>query len=92
MGHFFPSYSFDLDNTLYFFTSGRYEPRNKGFDLCLEAMARLNAEMKAANLGKTVVFFIISKQGDQEHQPARDGEARRPQRAQRGLRARSPRA
>jgi glycogen(starch) synthase len=60
-GHFFPSYSFDLDKTLYFFTSGRFEPANKGFDICLEAMARLNAEMKAANLGKTVVFFIISK-------------------------------
>lgn len=61
MGHFFPSYSFDLDRTIYMFTSGRFEPRNKGFDLCLEAMARLNMEMKAANLGKTVVFFIISR-------------------------------
>jgi glycogen(starch) synthase len=61
MGHFFPSYSFDLDRTLYFFTSGRYEPRNKGFDLCLEAMARLNAEMKAAQVNKNVVFFIITK-------------------------------
>jgi glycogen synthase len=60
MGHFFPSYSFDLDKTLYFFTSGRYEPRNKGFDLCLEALARLNAELKAANLGITVVFFIVT--------------------------------
>ncbi|MEX2218454.1 MAG: glycosyltransferase [Phycisphaerales bacterium] len=60
MGHFFPSYSFDLDKTLYFFTSGRFEPRNKGFDLALEAMARLNAELKSANLGITVVFFIIS--------------------------------
>ena len=61
MGHFFPSYSFDLDRTLYFFTSGRFEPRNKGFDLCLEAMARLNAELKASNLGKNVVLFIISR-------------------------------
>jgi glycogen synthase len=61
MGHFFPSYSFDLDRTMYFFTSGRFEPRNKGFDLCLEAMARLNYEMKASRSGKTVVFFIISK-------------------------------
>ncbi len=61
MGHFFPSYSFDLDKTLYFFTSGRFEPRNKGFDLCLEAMARLNAELKAAKLGKTVIFFVISR-------------------------------
>lgn len=61
MGHFFPSYPFDLDRTMYFFTSGRFEPRNKGFDLCLEAMARLNYEMKAAKTGKTVVFFIISR-------------------------------
>ncbi len=61
MGHFFPSYSFDLDKTLYVFTSGRYEPKNKGFDLCLEAMARLNAELKAAKSDKTVVCFVISK-------------------------------
>lgn len=61
MGHFFPSYSFDLSKTLYFFTSGRYEPRNKGFDLCLEAMARLNAELRAAGSPVTVVFFIITK-------------------------------
>lgn len=61
MGHFFPSYSFDLNNTIYFFTSGRYEPRNKGFDLCLEAMARLNAELKASKLNKTVVFFVVSR-------------------------------
>ena len=61
MGHFFPSYSFNLDRTLYFFTSGRFEPHNKGFDLCLEAMARLNAELKAADLGVTVVFFIVTQ-------------------------------
>ena len=61
MGHFFPSYSFDLDRTIYIFTSGRFEPKNKGFDLCLESMARLNAELKAANLGKTVIFFIVSR-------------------------------
>jgi glycogen synthase len=60
MGYFFPSYSFDLDKTLYVFTSGRFEPRNKGFDLALESMARLNAELKTASLGVTVVFFIIS--------------------------------
>src|SRR5690606_24718195 len=46
MGYFFPSYTFDLDRTLYFFTSGRFEPRNKGFDLCLEALARLNAQLR----------------------------------------------
>ncbi|MBC7773534.1 MAG: hypothetical protein H7210_13645, partial [Pyrinomonadaceae bacterium] len=69
MGHFFPSYNFDLDKTLYFFTSGRYEPRNKGFDLCLEAMARLNAELKVANLGVTVVFFIVSQRATRSLHP-----------------------
>lgn len=69
MGHFFPSYSFDLDKTLYFFTSGRYEPRNKGFDLCLEAMARLNAELRRANLGKTVVFFVVTKRATRSVNP-----------------------
>ncbi len=69
MGHFFPSYSFDLDKTLYFFTSGRFEPRNKGFDVCLEAMARLNAELKAARLGKSVVFFIISRRATRSLNP-----------------------
>jgi len=62
MGHFFPSYSFDLDKTLYFFTSGRFEPHNKGFDLCLESCARLNAEIKAAGLDVNVVFFIVTNQ------------------------------
>jgi len=61
MGHFFPSYSFNLDNTLYMFTSGRYEPANKGFDLCLEAMARLNAKLRASGSPMTVVFFIVSR-------------------------------
>lgn len=69
MGHFFPSYNFDLDKTLYFFTSGRFEPRNKGFDLCLEAMARLNAELKTANLGVTVVFFIVSQRATRSLHP-----------------------
>ncbi len=62
MGHFFQSYSFDLDNTLYFFTSGRYEYHNKGFDLTLEALARLNYKMQVANLDTTVVMFFITKQ------------------------------
>lgn len=62
MGHFFHSYSFDLEKTLHVFTSGRFEPHNKGFDLCLEAMARLNSELKTANLGMTIVFFIVSQQ------------------------------
>ncbi|MHA4737367.1 glycosyltransferase [Dyadobacter sp. MSC1_007] len=62
LGHFFPSYSFDLDKTLYFFTSGRYEYSNKGYDLTLEALARLNWKMVQANMDMTVVMFIVTKQ------------------------------
>jgi len=60
MGYFFPHQRFDLDRTLYMFTSGRFEPRNKGFDLCLEAMARLNTQLKLTRTGITVVFFVIA--------------------------------
>lgn len=60
MGYFFPSYEMPLDRTLYFFTSGRFEPKNKGFDLCLEAMARLNAQLKEFQLPVNVVLFVIT--------------------------------
>lgn len=61
MGHFFNNYTFDLNNTLYFFTSGRYEPVNKGYDLTLEALYRLNKRMKRAKINKTIVMFFITK-------------------------------
>ncbi len=62
MGHFFQSYSFDLNKTMYFFTSGRFEFTNKGYDLTLEALARLNHRLQAANSSLTVVMFFITKQ------------------------------
>lgn len=62
MGHFFQSYSFDLDKTLYFFTSGRFEFVNKGYDLTLEALRRLNDKMREANMDTTVVMFLVTKQ------------------------------
>jgi glycogen(starch) synthase len=60
-GHFFPTYSFNLDTTLYLFTSGRYEYRNKGMDLYIEALARLNGWLKQASNRPTVVAFIITR-------------------------------
>jgi len=63
MGHFFPAYTFDLDKTIYVFTSGRYEYRNKGMDLFIEAMHRLNwrlRDMPAVDR-PTVVAFIITR-------------------------------
>ncbi|KAJ2236432.1 glycogen synthase isoform 1 [Coemansia sp. RSA 485] len=59
-GHFYGHYNFDLDNTLYFFTAGRYEYRNKGIDMFIEGLARLNHRLKACNSPMTVVAFIIT--------------------------------
>lgn len=61
MGHFFQSYSFDLDKTMYFFTSGRFEFMNKGYDLSLEALARLNFKMIQQKMDATVVMFIVTR-------------------------------
>lgn len=61
MGHFFSSYPFELDKTLYFFTSGRYEYKNKGYDLTLQALYLLDKMMKAAHIDKTVVMFIVTR-------------------------------
>jgi glycogen(starch) synthase len=61
MAHFFQSYSFDLDKTIYLFTSGRYEFKNKGFDLTLEALCRLNQRLKKEKSDVTVVMFFITK-------------------------------
>lgn len=61
MGHFFQSYTFDLDKTIYLFTSGRYEFRNKGFDLTLEALWHLNEKLKAEKADLTVVMFFVTK-------------------------------
>lgn len=61
MGHFFQSYSFDLEKTLYFFTSGRYEFKNKGFDLTLEALSRLNQRLKKEKSDITIVMFLVTK-------------------------------
>lgn len=61
MGHFFPTYSFDLDRTLYFFISGRYEFRNKGMDLFIEALHRLNGRLKQLPDPPTIIGFIITK-------------------------------
>ena len=61
MGHFFPSYTFDLDRTLYVFTAGRYEYRNKGLDVFIEALYELNRRMKADNATSTVVAFIVTR-------------------------------
>ncbi|KNC74242.1 hypothetical protein SARC_13205 [Sphaeroforma arctica JP610] len=58
-GHFYGQLDFDLNKTLYFFLAGRYEFTNKGCDLYIEGLARLNHRLKASGSDKTVVAFIV---------------------------------
>eukprot|EP00299_Pterocystis_sp_00344_P015117 c7535_g1_i1.p1 GENE.c7535_g1_i1~~c7535_g1_i1.p1 ORF type:complete len:620 (+),score=153.73 c7535_g1_i1:278-1861(+) len=59
LGHFSGHYDFDIDKTVYFFTAGRYEFLNKGVDVFLESLARLNYKLKQARSDVTVVAFLI---------------------------------
>ena len=58
-GHFHGHINFDLEKTLFFFTAGRYEFSNKGGDLFIEALARLNHFLKSCASDVTVIAFII---------------------------------
>ncbi|CAL8324067.1 unnamed protein product [Lota lota] len=58
-GHFYGHLDFDLEKTLYFFIAGRYEFSNKGADLFLEALSRLNYLLRVHKDDVTVVVFFI---------------------------------
>ena len=58
-GHFHGHINFDLDKTLLLFTAGRYEFGNKGGDVFIEALARLNHYLKECRSDVTVIAFII---------------------------------
>lgn len=58
-GHFYGHFDFNLDKTLYFFIAGRYEFSNKGADVFIEALARLNHLLKLQLPDVTVVAFLI---------------------------------
>ena len=58
-GHFYDHYDFDLDKTIYLFSAGRYEFSNKGADMFIEALARLNHKLKVSGSDTTVVAFLI---------------------------------
>ncbi|MBD3204485.1 hypothetical protein GF327_09415 [Candidatus Woesearchaeota archaeon] len=58
MHYFFPYYTFDLDNTLMYFLAGRYEVRDKGIDVYIKALSRLNKMLIKNNSEKTIVAFI----------------------------------
>jgi glycogen(starch) synthase len=56
--YFFPYYKIDLKNTLFMFTASRYEFHNKGLDIFIESLGKLNEKMKKDKSKKTVVTFF----------------------------------
>ncbi|KAM9299630.1 glycogen [starch] synthase, muscle isoform 2-T2 [Gastrophryne carolinensis] len=58
-GHFYGHLDFNLDKTLFFFIAGRYEFSNKGADIFLEALARLNYLLRVNQSDVTIVAFFI---------------------------------
>jgi glycogen synthase len=61
-------YRTDLWDSMVFFTSGRYEFRNKGYDVFIDALGRLNSRMKKENVKHNVfVFFFVPRGGTREN-------------------------
>ncbi|MBR9677016.1 glycosyltransferase [Candidatus Woesearchaeota archaeon] len=58
MYYFFPYYTFDIEQSLAFFIMGRNEFRNKGFDIFIKSLGRLNEQMKKEKHKKTIVTFF----------------------------------
>jgi len=58
MYYFFPYYQFNIKETFIFFLAGRYELRNKGIDIFIKSLAKLNDTLKTEKTEKTVVAFI----------------------------------
>uniref|UniRef100_H3CP60 Glycogen [starch] synthase n=1 Tax=Tetraodon nigroviridis TaxID=99883 RepID=H3CP60_TETNG len=58
-GHFYGHLDFNLEKTLFFFIAGRYEFSNKGADLFIESLSRLNYLLRVHRNDMTVVVFFI---------------------------------
>ncbi|MBU1120761.1 hypothetical protein KJ660_02685, partial [Candidatus Micrarchaeota archaeon] len=56
--YFAPYYYIDVRDTLFFFILGRYEFRNKGVDIFIDALGELNNRLKKSELQRKVIVFI----------------------------------
>jgi glycogen(starch) synthase len=59
ISYFFPYYYFDLEDTLLYFISGRYEIYAKGIDVFIRALGRLNERLKNEKSKKNIVAFLF---------------------------------
>ncbi|MCF7866050.1 glycogen/starch synthase [Candidatus Woesearchaeota archaeon] len=58
---FFPYYRFNLEHNLSFYLAGRYEFENKGIDIFIDALGKLNEYLKKQDSERTIsVFFFMA--------------------------------
>lgn len=63
--HFFPYYPIELKHNLIFSVYGRPETKNKGIDIFIKALAKLNDYLKNSNSGeRTITVFFWPLQGN----------------------------
>lgn len=57
--YFFPSYRFDLTRSQLYCTMGRYEIHNKGYDLFVDALGKLNNSLKEKGSQHSIISFFL---------------------------------
>ncbi len=55
---FFPYYRFDVKNSLIYFIAGRYEFRNKGVDILINSLGKLNKKLIKEKKDKTIIALL----------------------------------
>ncbi len=58
LDYFAPYYYLNVENTLFYFISGRHEFKNKGVDLFLDSLGTLNKKLKEEKKDRTIIAFI----------------------------------
>lgn len=67
---FLPYYYLPSDQTVVLVSSGRFEFRNKGFDVLLDALAVLNNAWKSASVDRRMVVILVSAQENRGVNPS----------------------
>jgi glycogen(starch) synthase len=57
---FLPYYQMDYTDAILTYISGRYEFQNKGFDIYIEALGKLNERLKKRKSPKRIIAFIFA--------------------------------
>jgi len=69
MSYFSPYYNIDVSNALFLLISGRHEIRNKGIDVFIDSLGKLNEKLKRTKSKKPVIAFIWIPAHTMERRP-----------------------